>query len=132
LTIIEKIGGWYISKIIYLHILNLKNILTLGVIFLGNKYHTFWASFFLSNWLVKGIQAVKIDFFLILKVANIRCFILIAVEIFHNIIRTRAVRKVRGQVPIFLKNNVFFKICYSLSKCDVRYKKYVSDFNFLT
>jgi len=26
-------------------------------------------------------------FFLILKVANIRCFILIAGEIFHNIIR---------------------------------------------
>jgi hypothetical protein len=35
---------------------------------------------------IKGIQAVRIDFF-ILKVANIRCFILIAVEIFHNIIR---------------------------------------------
>jgi hypothetical protein len=34
------------------------------------------------------IQAVRIDFFfLLLKVANIRCFILIAVEIFHNIIR---------------------------------------------
>ena len=30
----------------------------------------------------KGIQAVRIDFFFILKVANIRCFILIAVEIF--------------------------------------------------
>ena len=26
---------------------------------------------------LKGIQAVKIDFFFILKVANIRCFILI-------------------------------------------------------
>ena len=36
---------------------------------------------------LKGIQAVRIDFFFILKVANIRCFILIAVEIFHNIIR---------------------------------------------
>ena len=36
---------------------------------------------------VKGIHAVRIDFFYILKVANIRCFILIAVEIFHNIIR---------------------------------------------
>ena len=35
---------------------------------------------------VKGIQAVRIEFFL-LKVAKIRCFILIAVEIFHNIIR---------------------------------------------
>jgi hypothetical protein len=35
---------------------------------------------------IKGIQAVRIDFF-ILKVANIRCFILIAVDIFHNIIR---------------------------------------------
>jgi hypothetical protein len=31
-------------------------------------------------------MAVRI-FFFILKVANIRCFILIAVEIFHNIIR---------------------------------------------
>jgi hypothetical protein len=30
---------------------------------------------------LKGIQAVRIDFFYILKVANIRCFILIAVEI---------------------------------------------------
>ena len=41
---------------------------------------------FLSK--VKGIQAVRIEFFLfILKVANIRCFILMAVEIFHNIIR---------------------------------------------
>jgi hypothetical protein len=30
----------------------------------------------------KGIQAVRIDFFFILKVANILCFILIAVEIF--------------------------------------------------
>jgi hypothetical protein len=37
--------------------------------------------------LLKGIQAVRIDFFFILKVANIRCFILIAVDIFHNIIR---------------------------------------------
>jgi hypothetical protein len=36
---------------------------------------------------VKGIQAVRIDFFFILKVANILCFILIAVEFFHNIIR---------------------------------------------
>ena len=34
----------------------------------------------------KGILAVRIDFFL-LKVANIQCFILIAVETFHNIIR---------------------------------------------
>ena len=36
----------------------------------------------LSN-LFKGIQAVRIDFFL-LKVVNIRCFILIAIEIFHK------------------------------------------------
>jgi hypothetical protein len=35
---------------------------------------------------LKGIQAVRIEFFFILKVANIRCFILIAVDIFHNII----------------------------------------------
>ena len=34
--------------------------------------------------MLKGIQAVRIDFFL-LKVANIRCFKLIAVEIFHII-----------------------------------------------
>jgi hypothetical protein len=33
------------------------------------------------------LKAVRIEFFFILKVANIRCFILIAVEIFHNIIR---------------------------------------------
>jgi hypothetical protein len=37
--------------------------------------------------LIKGIQAVIIDFVFILKVANIRRFILIAVEIIHNIIR---------------------------------------------
>jgi hypothetical protein len=36
--------------------------------------------------LIKGIQAVGIEFFFILKVANIPCFKLIAVEIFHNII----------------------------------------------
>ena len=36
---------------------------------------------------IKGIQAVRIEFFFILKVANIRYFILIAVEIFYNIIR---------------------------------------------
>ena len=36
---------------------------------------------------IKGIQAVRIEFLFILKVANIRCFILIVVEIFHNIIR---------------------------------------------
>jgi hypothetical protein len=33
------------------------------------------------------LKAVRIEFFFIFKVANIRCFILIAVEIFHNIIR---------------------------------------------
>jgi hypothetical protein len=35
---------------------------------------------------VGGIQ-VRIEFCFLLKVANIRCFILIAVEICHNIIR---------------------------------------------
>jgi hypothetical protein len=35
---------------------------------------------------LKGIQAVRIDFFL-LKAANFLGFILIAVEIFHNVIR---------------------------------------------
>jgi hypothetical protein len=33
------------------------------------------------------LKAVRIEIFFILKVANIRCFILIAVAIFHNIIR---------------------------------------------
>ena len=33
------------------------------------------------------LKAVRIEFLFILKVANIRCFILIAVAIFHNIIR---------------------------------------------
>ena len=33
-----------------------------------------------------NLKAVRIEFFFILKVDNIRCFILIAVEIFHNII----------------------------------------------
>ena len=32
-------------------------------------------------------MAVRIVFFFILKVANIRCFILMVVEIFHNIMR---------------------------------------------
>jgi hypothetical protein len=41
----------------------------------------------------KGIQAVRIDFYFILKVANIRCFILIVVEIFHNIINSLERRK---------------------------------------
>ena len=40
-------------------------------------------SFSIAFLLIKGIQAVRIE----LKVANIRCFILIAVGIFHNIIR---------------------------------------------
>ena len=34
------------------------------------------------GFMFKGIQAFRIEFFFILKVANIRCFILIAVEIF--------------------------------------------------
>ena len=51
----------------------------------------------ISN-IVKGIHAFKTDFlFFLLKVANIRCFILIADEIFHNIIRkqprTKEVRR---------------------------------------
>jgi hypothetical protein len=37
-------------------------------------------------WIQRHTVA-QIDFFFILKVANIRCFIQIAVEIFHNIIR---------------------------------------------
>jgi hypothetical protein len=40
----------------------------------------------LCSYSIKGIQAVIIEFVFIVKVANIRCFILIAVEIFHNII----------------------------------------------
>ena len=36
---------------------------------------------------IKGIQAVRIELFFFIKIANIQCFILIAVEIFHNIIR---------------------------------------------
>jgi len=36
---------------------------------------------------LKAYRLSEFNFFLILKVANIRCFILIAVEIFHNIIR---------------------------------------------
>ena len=35
----------------------------------------------------KGIQAVRIEFLFLLKVANIRCFILIAVEILRIWIR---------------------------------------------
>jgi hypothetical protein len=36
---------------------------------------------------LKAYRLSELNFFLILKVANIRCFILIAVEIVHNIIR---------------------------------------------
>ena len=46
---------------------------------------TFW--FMITTITFKGIQAVRIDFFFIFKVANIRCFILIAVDIFHSILR---------------------------------------------
>jgi hypothetical protein len=47
-----------------------------------------WAEvIYICVHVVKGIQAVRIEFFFKLKVANIRCFILIAVDIFHNIIR---------------------------------------------
>jgi hypothetical protein len=37
--------------------------------------------------IVKFLKAVRIEFFLNIKVANNRCFILIVVQIFHNIIR---------------------------------------------
>jgi hypothetical protein len=36
---------------------------------------------------LKAYRLSELIFFYLLKVANIRCFILIAVEIFHNIIR---------------------------------------------
>ena len=42
---------------------------------------------FLTEMKPKTLKAVRIGSFFILKVANILCFILIAVEIFHNIIR---------------------------------------------
>jgi hypothetical protein len=45
---------------------------------------------FLFNQILKGIQSFKLIFF-ILTVANIRCFILIAVEFFHYIIRMKYV-----------------------------------------
>jgi hypothetical protein len=34
---------------------------------------------------LKGYRLSELNFFILLKVANIRCFIRIAVEIFHNI-----------------------------------------------
>ena len=40
-----------------------------------------------TNYFLKAYRLSELNFFLLLKVANIRCFILIAVEIFHNIIR---------------------------------------------
>ena len=36
---------------------------------------------------LKAYRLSELNIFFIFKVANIRCFILIAVEIFHNIIR---------------------------------------------
>ena len=38
-------------------------------------------------WQLKGTHDVRIEFLFILKVANIRIFKLIAVDIFHNIRR---------------------------------------------
>ena len=65
---------------------------------------------------LRGIQAVRIDyFFLILKVANIRCFILIAVEIFHNIIRKQPRTKEIRRCFIFLnpvKNPIFTRAIF--------------------
>jgi hypothetical protein len=49
-------------------------------------YTTVYNSHFLISTSLKEYRLSKLIFF-ILKVANIRCFILIAVEIFHNIIR---------------------------------------------
>ena len=48
------------------------------------------------------IQAVRIEFFFLLKVANIQCFILIAIEIFHNIIRKQPRTKEIRRCLIFL------------------------------
>jgi len=50
-----------------------------------NKQHIFFLIMSTSKPL-KAYRLSELNFFFILKVANIRCFILIAVEIFHNII----------------------------------------------
>jgi hypothetical protein len=53
---------------------------------LSNVYFCFERQFSLDNseTPIKGIQAVRIEFFFTLKVASIRCFILIAFEIFSS------------------------------------------------
>ena len=64
---------------------------------------------------IKGIHAVRIEFIFILKVANIRCFILIAGEIFHNIIRKQPRTKEIRHCFIFLnpvKNPMFTRAIF--------------------
>ena len=69
---------------------------------------------FLFLLLFKGIQAVRIEFFFILKVANIRCFILIAVEFFHNMRKQPRTKEIR-RCFIFLnpvKNPMFTRAIF--------------------
>ena len=56
-------------------------------LFSCHKRFTISMSMHPTETMVMLVPVSELNFFLILKVANIRCFILIVVEIFHNIIR---------------------------------------------
>ena len=76
-------------------------VLNWDLLILEKNYADYLKHLFLYKWrrfvqlycwfvwfmVLKAYRLSEFLFFLILKVANIRCFILIAVEIFHNIIR---------------------------------------------
>jgi hypothetical protein len=55
---------------------------------------------------IKGIQSLKLIFF-ILKIANIRCFILIAVEIFqHILLETRKTISSHSDFYLYVDCNI--------------------------
>ena len=66
------------------------------------RFNVCHSSFTLSTIHLKAYRLSELNLFFILKVANIRCFILIAVEIFHNIIRKQPRTKEIRRCLIFL------------------------------
>ena len=68
-----------------------------------------------TNYFLKAYRLSELNFFLLLKVANIRCFILIAVEIVHNIIHKQPRTKEIRHCFIFLnpvKNPMFTRTIF--------------------
>ena len=71
---------------------------------------------------LKGIQAFRIDFFFILKVANNRCFILIAVELFIISYLNSLERRKYVAVLIFLppvKNSMLLRAIFTRPDCQL-------------